>query len=461
LIAYQNRGELACSVMEETDMTGGVTFGRLWRRLAQITWLGTLAAGRMAVIWTTSKRSTRSARLAVELVRLIEQLGGAFIKVGQIVATRVDLVGQTMAGELSRLHDHVTPMTSDEAASTIQRALGHVFYATADPIGAPVASGSIASVYRASQLDRTVALKVRRPRVGQAMAADLAIIGWLARTVTRVPAFRRVPIVEITDQIGHCLISQLDFAAEADRLQRMRDHLAAVPGIYVPAVIPELCGDGVIAMEFLEGLSHASIEQLPTPVREEEVAILVRAVYHLLFAAGFVHVDLHQGNTYFRPDGTVVLIDAGFTYELSRAARRSFTEFFGGMIEGDGEACADILHATVRGAASAAANSEFRSRVADLVKRNTGSRVRDFNLSLFCVELFDLQRRYGLFAEPEFIFPMLCLLSLEGLVKKHHPHMDFQIEAAPYVMQSLLAEPPEMRTRDRADSILTGNRGES
>jgi ubiquinone biosynthesis protein len=426
-------------------MTGRVTFGRLGRRLAQITWLGTLAAGRMAVVGITSKRSARSTRLAAELVRLIEQLGGAFIKAGQIVATRVDVVGQTVADELSRLHDHVAPMASQEAASSIQRALGPRSYAIAEAVGPPVASGSIASVYRAHLPDRTVALKVRRPRVGQAMAADLAIIGWLARTVTRVPAFRRVPMVEITDQIGRCLIGQLDFAAEADRLQRMRDHLHAVPGIYVPAVIPELCGDGVIAMEFVEGLSHASIEQLPAPVREEEVAILVRAVYHLLFAAGFVHVDLHQGNTYFRPDGTVVLIDAGFTYELSSAAQRSFTEFFAGMIEGDGEACADILHATVRGTTSSAANSEFRSRVAELVKRNTGSQVRDFNLSLFCIELFDLQRRYGLFAEPEFIFPMLCLLSLEGLVKKHHPLMDFQIEAAPYVMQSLLGEPPEVR----------------
>jgi ubiquinone biosynthesis protein len=219
--------------------------------------------------------------------------------------------------------------------------------------------------------------------------------------------------------------------------------VAAVPGIEVPAVIPELCGEGVIGMEFLDGLVHASADLLPAPVREAEIAALVRAVYHLLFAAGFVHVDLHQGNTYFRPDGTVVLIDAGFTYQLSSSARRSFTAFFAGMIEGDGEACADILYATVRGATSSTATGEFRRGVADLVRRNTGSRIRDFNLSVFCVELFDLQRRYGLFAEPEFIFPMLCLLGLEGLLKKHHPHMDFQIEAAPYVMQSLLCEPPD------------------
>jgi ubiquinone biosynthesis protein len=425
-------------------MTGQVTYARIGRRLARICGLCLLTGGRMAVIVITTRRAERASRLTAELARAVERLGGAFIKAGQIVATRVDLVGQAVAGELSRLHDNVAPMTAAEAIGTVRDALGPASDGVAGALaGPPVASGSIASVYRARVAGRTVALKVRRPGVGQAMAADLAIMRWLARAVTKVPPFRRVPIAEITDQIGQCLIGQLDFVAEANSLRRMKDHLAAVPGVHVPAVIAELSGDGVIGMEFLDGLEHASVEHLPAQVREAEIAALVRAVYHLLFAAGFVHVDLHQGNTYFQPDGTVVLIDAGFTYELSRDARRSFTEFFGGMIEGDGEACADILYATTRGAASAAAIGEFRRGVAELVKRNTGSHVRDFNLSLFCVELFDLQRRYGLFAEPEFIFPMLSLLTLEGLLKKHHPLMDFQIEAAPYVMQSLLGEPSD------------------
>ncbi|GAA0565935.1 ABC1 kinase family protein [Actinomadura livida] len=429
-------------------MNGRSTYLRIGRRLARICGLCLLAGGRMAVIVLTARRSARARRLTAELVRLIERLGGAFIKAGQIMATRVDLVGPTVAGGLNRLHDEVAPMTAAAAAGTVRRALGPLPGEIADALARPpVASGSIASVYRVRLTGRTVALKVRRPGVEEAIGADLAIMGVLARAVTRVPAFRRVPVAEITEQIGRCLVGQLDFAAEADSLRRMKELLAQMPEVRVPAVVPELCGDGVIAMEFVDGLAHASIERLPARVREEEVAVLVRAVYHLLFSGGFVHVDLHQGNTYFRPDGTVVLLDAGFTYTLGAEAARSFTGFFGGMIEGDGEGCADILHATVRGATSAAAIDEFRTAVADLVKRNTGARVRDFNLSVFCVELFDIQRRCGLFAEPEFIFPMLCLLSLEGLVKEHHPTMDFQIEAAPYVMESLLAEPPDEQRR--------------
>lgn len=412
------------------------------RRLLQVGGLTALFAVRAALVAVTSGRAARRARLADELVRLIERLGGAFIKVGQLAGTRVDLVGTTVAEALGRLHDDVKPMTARQAVAAVRRA----FPAPPDGLraalaGPPVASGSVASVYRVELGGRVVALKVRRPEIGPAIASDMAILNAVARTMCRLPGLRRVPLGEITGQVGRCLTDQLDFAAEARNLERMREHLAGFPGIVVPAVIPDLSGDGVIAMEFVDGLRHASIEELPDQVREAEVAALVRAVYRLLFIAGFVHVDLHQGNSYFRPDGTVVLLDAGFAYQMSPPARRKYAEFFGGMIQGDGEACADILRSTVRGVASAANLAGFRRDVAALVVRNAGVPARDFNLPGFCVELFNLQRRYGLYAEPEFIFPMLCLLSLDGLVKKHYPLMDFQLEAAPYVMQSLLAEP--------------------
>src|SRR5918999_2181760 len=423
-------------------MNEPTTFVTFIGRLIRITGLTTLTAGRMAVIVVTSRRRSRTHRLADELVRLLERLGGAFIKVGQLVGTRVDLVGPVVASALSRLHDNVRPMTSRQAARVVRRAYHRPPDGLAEALaGPPVASGSIASVYRADLGDRFVALKVRRPEIGRAITADMAILRGLAGAVRLVPGLRRVPLTEIIDQLGGCLTDQLDFAAEARKLRQLRDHLAALAEIHVPAVIPELSGDGVIAMEFVEGLRHASIDELPAPIREAEIAGLVRAVYRLLFIAGFVHVDLHQGNSYFMPDGRVVLLDAGFTFQMSPMARRRYTEFFGGMIQGDGEACADILRSTVRGVSPTADLAGFRRDVAALVVRNAGTRVGDFNLPGFCVELFNLQRRYGLYADPEFIFPMLCLLSLDGLVKAYYPMLDFQLEAAPYVMQSLLSEP--------------------
>ena len=427
-----------------TRPAGSPRLGMLVLRLFRITVLSAIAAVQLIAVALTTRRPARADRLAIVLVRLVERLGGAFIKAGQLAATRVDLIGPAAARALSRLHDEVSPMTARQAAKMIRRALRPAAAAAVGRLAdRPVASGSVASVYRVELGDRVVALKIRRPKVGAAITADMAIMRGLAAVATRLPGLRQVPLAEIMEQVGRCLINQLDFAAEARSLRRMRAHLAEFPDVVVPAVVPELCGDGVIAMEFVEGLRHASIHDLPGPLREAEVAVLVRAVYRLVFIAGFVHVDLHQGNTYFMPDGTVVLLDAGFAFQLSATARHSYTAFFGGMIQGDGAACADILRSTVRSVAAEADIEGFRRDVAELVVRNVGTAVDDFDLPGFCFELFDLQRRYGLYAEPEFIFPMLSLLSLDGLVKEHHPRMDFQLEAAPYVMQSLLSEPEQ------------------
>lgn len=409
-------------------------------RTLRIGALGGAAAVRMAAIAATSPGSTRGTRLAGELARLMERLGGAFVKAGQILGTRVDLVGETVAAALGRLHDSVEPMTPAEALRTIRAGLGPIPPEFVRAVGGPsVAGGSIACVYRAERGDRVVAVKVRRPGAGAAIAADMAVLRAVAGVAARLPAFRRVPFMEIVEQVGDCLMAQLDFGAEAANLRRLREDLAEVPGVVVPRTVPELSGDGVITMEFIEGLDRGSIEDVPARVREAQITSLVHAVYRMLFVEGFIHIDLHQGNTYFKSDGTVVLLDAGLVFRMSAGARERFTGFFAGMIRGDGEVCAEILLSTVRRTEPGTDIAAFRADIADLVVRNVGMVARDFDLPAFCLDLFDLQRRHRLYAEPEFVFPMLCLLTLQGVVKRYHPMMDFQLEAAPFVMHGLLA----------------------
>ncbi|MDL4776720.1 MULTISPECIES: ABC1 kinase family protein [Thermomonosporaceae] len=409
-------------------------------RVAAIAAIGGPALTRMVWIAATSSGEVRTHRLAAETARLLERLGGAFIKAGQLLATRVDLVGEPVAAALGRLHDDVAPPTGPAALRAVRAGLGPLPDGFAAAFTRPpVAGGSIAVVYRAEYRGRAVAVKVRRPGVGDTIAGDIAILRRLARAASGLPALRRVPVGEITGQLGDLLVRQLDFRAEAECLRRLHDVFADTPGVVVPDIVPELCGDGVITMEFVEGLDRARAGALPPEYRRAQTTELTRAVYRMLFVEGLVHVDLHQGNVYFMPDGRVVLLDAGLVFQMSGQARRKFTEFFGGMVRGDGEACAGVLLSTVRGPARDADVAAFRERVAELVVRNAGLTAGSFSLSAFCVELFDLQRRHRLLAEPEFAFPMLCLLTLEGTVRRNHPSMDFQLEAAPYAMQGLLA----------------------
>jgi ubiquinone biosynthesis protein len=208
--------------------------------------------------------------------------------------------------------------------------------------------------------------------------------------------------------------------------------------VTVPRLIPELCTDTVLAMEYIDGLDRSAGSRLLAADLAEGVRTLVRTIYQSLFHHGFVHVDLHQGNTYFLGGNRIVVLDFGFAYQLSELARAKFTSFFAGMIDGDGAGCADTLLSTARAVADSADLAGFRRDIADLVTRNCGRSVADFSLPRFAAGLFDLQRRYGIYAEPEFTFPLLSLLALEGTVNQYDPGMDFQLEAAPYVMTGLL-----------------------
>jgi ubiquinone biosynthesis protein len=158
----------------------------------------------------------------------------------------------------------------------------------------------------------------------------------------------------------------------------------------------------------------------------------------MLFLDGFVHCDLHPGNVYPMPDGSVVIVDAGFSRRLSETARRGFASFFYQMSRGNGAACADIVLSTARAAAPAADAGGLRAGIAALVERNHGVPVAEFDLVGFAVRLFTLQRAHGFHADPQFVFPILSLIVLEGTLRGVCPEVDFQIEALPFVLRGLM-----------------------
>ncbi|WP_301176220.1 ABC1 kinase family protein [Actinomadura geliboluensis] len=418
---------------------GGPAVRRPAARFVRIVALGAPALVRLAVIGARHRGGARADRSAAEVARLLERLGGTFVKAGQLLGTRTDLVGTRLAAALGRLHDDIEPAPAAAVLAEARAGLGALPGPLAEALARPpVAGGSIAAVYRAELDGRVLAVKVRRPGVREAVAGDLAILDRLARAAVRLPALRRLPLVEMVGQLGALLLAQVDFEAEAANLRRLRNALDGTPGVLVPEPVAELCGGGVITMEYVPGLDRAAAAALPAETRRAQTTALVRAVYRLLFVEGLVHIDLHHGNVYFRADGSVVLLDAGLVFRMSDAARRDLTDFFAAMARGDGEGCAAILLSTVRGAAPDADLAGFRSRVAALVARNAGAPAGAFRLSAFCYELFALQRDCRLHAEPEFALPMLSLLSLEGTVQANHPGLDFQLEAAPYAWEGLI-----------------------
>ncbi|PXX70604.1 ubiquinone biosynthesis protein [Nocardia tenerifensis] len=373
------------------------------------------------------------------LVELLMLLGPTFVKAGQVLGTRRDILPPALCDELSLLQDSVAPLDAAHTAVALAEAYGSEVddvFASLDP--RPVASGSVASVYRARlRSGQDVAVKLRRPGIEQTMSADLALIQGGAAFVARLPFFRGVPVEEVVANMAGAILGQLDFEREADNLRRLRKNLSEVPRVWVPKVYPEACRPRCIVMEFIPDLAVGTADECTPVARRRFAASGMAAMYQMLFVDGFVHCDMHPGNLYFTRGAQVVVLDAGFSVQLTDRLRRLFAEFFMNMAIGRGHHAAEIVVQSAARLAEDADLDGFMVRMADLVERSHGQPAREFSLIAFAMEMFDLMRRFGIHAAPELIFPLLSLLVIEGTIRDLDPDMDFQEAAKPQLMRGL------------------------
>ncbi|MEU4620079.1 AarF/UbiB family protein [Actinoplanes sp. NPDC023801] len=376
-------------------------------------------------------------------------LGPSFIKAAQLLSTRRDVLPGPVCEALGELTDRVPPMPAAAARAAVDSAYRGRPWPFAAIDETAVASGSIACVYRATLLDgREVAVKVRRPGIGGLMATDFRLLRMGAALMQRLPGFRRLPATRIVDQLADAVLGQLDFVAEAGALALMRRNFAGQGHLRLPEPLEDASADGVLVMEFLPGLRRMRREDLPPETAVLAVRRILRCAYQMLFLDGLVHCDMHPGNLYLSADGGIVLLDMGFVVVLSPKVRRLFAEFFLNMARGNGEYCADIIVRSAEDTAGADLDA-FRADIVELIAGSTERTAGEFELGPFAASLFDLQRRHGVSAAPEFVFPLLSLLVLEGMINEYDADVDFQAEAKPMLIKALLTGVPREAAKPR------------
>jgi len=398
-----------------------------------------LTAGIAEGIWCWLRHRGSQSSMANRCTRMLIELGPTFIKGGQLLSTRKDLLPSSWCEALGRLHDQVGPMSVQDTERALARGYPPIRPWPFERFDwTPVASGSIACVYRARLFDgRDVAVKLRRPDIEEHMRADLALLSAGATVIQHLPGMRKVPVRRIVDQVGFAILRQLDFEQETDSLIAMRSNLSALRCFRVPQVIIDASGEGALVMEFVEGLERFSSDELTTEQRREIVRRVLQGVYRMLFIDGLVHCDMHPGNLYLNRKIEVVLLDAGFVISLSPTVRQLFAQFFLNMSFGRGKECAEVVLRSADHVPDGCDIEVFRRGVTELVQANHRRTAEQFRLAPFAARLFDLQRRSGIMAAPEFIFPLVSLLVLEGMINEFDAHVDFQAEAIPTLLTAL------------------------
>lgn len=384
-------------------------------------------------------RPSRQAVLGQALLELCISLGATFIKFGQILSTRRDLIPQDIVTPLTRLQDRVKPFAFRHVPPLIQAQLGQpLAQIFAEFEEQPLASASIACVYRARLHNgQQVAVKIRRPAIVRKVQNDLRLMRLMAQILARIPAMRLVPVVEMIDELGKCIEHQLDLRIEAHNTRLFRERFDHNQQIRIPVLVEEYCSEAVLVMEFINGLVR--IDELDWDESEYQASLItgLRALYQMIFLDGFIHCDMHPGNFYLCKEGQVVILDTGFIATLSRDDRAQFSRFFLGIATNAGKNCARILYETASYKPPCFDQDGFEQAVIELIDRSAGAKAVTFQVAPFAYQLFDIQRRFGLRGSTNFNMAILSLLVFEGIAKQLYPLLDFQAEARPFLLRAV------------------------
>jgi ubiquinone biosynthesis protein len=423
---------------------------RLTLRFVHIGWVFVLAAivyaGRRVAAGRADRERVEELRGDV-LARAFERLGATFVKLGQILSTRPDLLGPGYTRKLARLQDAVPPIPFESVRAVIDAELPPEARRRLAFIEAsPLAAASVAQVHRA-RLDsgETVALKVQRPAAAAQIERDLAILGALSRLVDRLPSMRLLSLPGSVERFAEALRGQLDFTKEADNNRRFAKNFVRTADVGVPALFPDLCSRRVLCMELVDGVKATD----PAGVkgdRKKLARLGGEAILQMVFLDGFVHADLHPGNILLTKDDRVVLIDLGMVTEIPPDMQRPWIETFLALSQKDGVTVARLFY-ELAPTVGKLEYAEFEREVIEQLGTIMGKKLGEVEVGQAVSGMMNVLRRHQVQVDPCLTVVHIALLVAEGLGKQLDPDIDLVPLAVPYLMQAMQVAPPGRQPR--------------
>ena len=372
-----------------------------------------------------------------ERLRLaLEALGPAFVKLGQLLASRVDLLGPEWIASLDRLHDHATALPFAAVERQMLEDLGRPLdeaFASLDRV--PSAAGSIAQVHRATLADgREVAVKVRRPHVAAAVEADLLLLEALAAWwEDQEPDARRFQPVELVRQLRKSLAREVDFAAEGRSQERFAESFRGNADVVVPHVHPDFTRASLLVMDWVEGVAGTDMATLDAAGldRQRLASIGADAVLQMVLVDGMFHADPHPGNVFFLPGNRVALIDFGMIGWLSAKRRDELIDLLAALAAREPEAMRDVLLAWADGRRVAA--ERFAEDLGRLLHLYENAQLREVSLGVLLAEIAAIMREHQLLLPADLALLFKALITLEGLGTRLVPQFRLVDHVTPYV----------------------------
>ncbi len=365
---------------------------------------------------------------AEELATDLEKMGPTFVKLGQMLSTRADLLPLAYLEPLTRLQDRVEPFSYDEARGIVELELGvRVSKAFSHFEEQPMAAASLGQVHRASLRDgRSVAVKVQRPGVRDQVKNDLDALTEIAGFVERnTETGRRYGLAPMVEEFRRALLQELDYRREASNLRAMNRSLESFERILVPAPIDDFTTSSVLTMEYVQGikvddLSPVARLDIGGPELAEE---LFRAYLHQIMVEGLFHADPHPGNVFLTTDHRLALLDLGMVGRIPPSMQNELLELLMAVGEGDSEATASVA---LRLGEKMEDHDEthFRRDVDELVAQHQDAVLEELEVGKIVLRVFNSAARNGLQIPPELSVLGKALLQLDKIGRHLDPSFD-------------------------------------
>jgi ubiquinone biosynthesis protein len=395
-----------------------------------------------------------SARLALRLARLIERpaaaagshrlsaaltaLGPAYVKLGQFLATRRDVVGAALARDLEDLQDKMAPFGQAEAEAVIARALDKPVSALFSKFGPAVAAASIAQVHRAELLDgRTVAVKVLRPNLDRRFKADLDAFYFAARTAENNSAeARRLRLIEVVDTLARSVTIEMDLRLEAAALSEMAENTKDDADFRVPAVDWNLTAKDVLTMEWIDGTPLS--DRAALAAKGYDLPLLGRTVIQSFLRHamrdGFFHADMHPGNLFVDADGKLAAVDFGIMGRLGAKERRFLAEILHGFITRDYQRTAEV-HFEAGYVPPQHSIEAFAQAIRAIGEPIHNRAAEDISMAKLLTLLFEVTGLFDMRTRPELLLLQKTMVVVEGVARTLDPKLDMWTTSEPVVRE--------------------------
>lgn len=391
---------------------------------------------RLIMPWTWLARKTPRG---VRIRQSLEDLGPIFVKFGQILSTRRDLLPDDIAIELAKLQDQVTPFDNETAYKIIEKSLGHsldeIFSEFTDT---PFASASIAQVHAATlHTGENVIVKVLRPNIKPIIQRDISLLYIIANKIERYwPAGKNLRPKAVVAEFEKTLLDELDLMREAANASQLRRNFLHSEKLYIPEIYWDHCRRNIMVMERIHGTPIGNIDALiEKNINLQQLSERgVEIFFTQVFRHSFFHADMHPGNIFVADNGQYIAVDFGIMGTLNDSDQRYLAENFLAFFNRDYRRVAE-LHVNSGWVDKDTRIDEFESAIRSVCEPIFDKPLKDISFGHLLLNLFHTARRFNMEVQPQLILLQKTLLNIEGLGRQLYPELDLWKTAKPFLEQ--------------------------